>query len=554
MLNFGDWQRTWLGISIPEVAASGLFGPSNVFTGIKRHGRHFFGKRIEWVNGKPRSIYKDLVYMLLNMTWFRLWFVLTIFYFLLTAFFGFFFYYLCGECNTPQEGYNMSYQALSTIGFGIVYPMHRCGNYVIVLEAFTSILLLPAIGGLIFSKFSIPKISVAFSRVAVITPDYVNGQPALVIRCANPTHSTQVNKDVLLDVTFEAELHRTEKMWGSDELILKRFQLPLQQSNFIFFRFAVELVHIIDANSPLRGLIDEIQKPENNFVLHVTMQGVDSSRHLTIYDQHMYTQRDIQSGFRFKQMLETQPGAYMMNFNLLDAIEIAPMALNDPIKPTRSLTEETSVSTRSSFLRQNSDNSPHHHVDMTIDVMMHDAPGEMNEFMRPSISSHGTIQEGYAAISEAPLHTSVIQSIGIPFSTQYFYHHILGSHWLPIILVIAAVFLCLTFIFATLHWLRFHQGLYVMPGLADHISPYELSFFLSIHTMSTIGYGNIGPSENDLYHNGVTAAEAIIGLTFSAIFTGICWSKFAKPRAHVQFSSSLVVTTIEGQRCIMVRA
>ncbi|OQR99689.1 inward rectifier K channel (IRK-C) family protein, partial [Thraustotheca clavata] len=549
MLNIGDWQRTWLGISIPKVAASGIFGPSSNFAGIERRGRHFFGKRIEWINGKPRSMYKDLVYMLLNLSWPWLWFILMIFYFGVTAFFGLFFRYVCGDCDSPQEGYNMSYQALSTIGFGIVYPMHRCGNYVIVVEAFTSILLLPAIGGLIFSKFSIPKISMAFSRVAVITPDYVNGQPALVIRCANPTHSTQVNKDVLLDVTFEAELHRTEKMWGSDELTFKRYQLPLQQSSFIFFRFAVELVHIIDANSPLRDLIDEIQIPENNFVLHVAMQGVDSSRHLTIYDQHMYTQHEIQSGFRFKQMLETKPGTFMMNFHLLDAVEIAPLALN-LIKPAKTLTGTTS-STPSSLLRQKNANSPHHHVDATFEAIMHDA-GEANEMMRTSFSSNATIEEGYAAISEAPLHTSVIHSVGIPFSTQYFYHHILVSHWFPIILVIAAIFLCLAFIFATLHWLRFDNGLFILPGLTDNMTPYELSFFLSIHTMSTIGYGTIGPAQDDIYHNGVIAVEALIGLTFSAIFTGISWSKFAKPRAHVQFSSNLVVTTIEGQRCIMV--
>ncbi|OQS03473.1 hypothetical protein THRCLA_04223 [Thraustotheca clavata] len=306
--NAGDWQRTCCSISIPKGAASGLFDPTNA--GSNKHGRHFF------------------------------------------ALFGLFFYYR-GECDTSQEEYNMSYQALASIGFGILYPMHRCGNYVIVVEAFTSILLLPAIGGgLIFSKFSIPKISVVFSRVAVITPDYVNGQPAIVIRCTNPTHSTQVNKDVLLDVSFEAELHRTEKLWTSTWS-----------------------------------------------VLHVAMQGVDSSQHLTICDQHMYIPDDIESWSRFKPIVETKPGTFIMQFDLLDAIKNTPMTRNNLIKPTWS----------------------------------------------------------------------------------------------------------------------FHQGLYVMPGLADHISPYELSFFLSIHTMSTIGYGNIGPSENDIYRNGVVAAEAIIGLTFSAI-------------------------------------
>ncbi|RHY60037.1 hypothetical protein DYB34_013910 [Aphanomyces astaci] len=85
-------------------------------------------------------------------------------------------------------------------------------------------------------------------------------------------------------------------------------------------------------------------------------------------------------------------------------------------------------------------------------------------------------------------------------------------------------------------------------------SAFELCFYLSVHTFSTIGYGTIAPAPGDNYHNALVAVEAMLGLTVATILTGIFWSKFALPQAHVRFSPKMAVSTYHAHRCLVFRA
>ncbi|OQR92129.1 inward rectifier K channel (IRK-C) family protein [Achlya hypogyna] len=482
------WEYSWLGLSLPN-GHGGLF-PTSMATPGSAAVQRFLGKPITWVHGSPRSMYKDLVYMLLHLSWPRLWLFLTTLYFSVTVAFGGVFYFVCRDCDTIQEGLSMSYQAFSTIGFGIVYPMDRCGNYVILTEAFVSMMLLPAIGGLLYSKISIPKLRVAFSNVCVVHPHGSDGRPALVLRVANPSPSLRVDRDVLLDVSFQAEVHISTLLPGSMTPVLQRYPVTLKQSNFIFFRFVLDLVHVIDDASPLRCLLTD--DPSTNFVLQVTMQAVDSNRHGSVLDQCSYSSHDVRVGYRFARMVHASGKELTLDFDQLHALEEAPFDLQ-PAAPAK-------------------------------------------------------LPNAYAVVEEA----SAVVPKNTPFGSQYLFYRIMNAHWLPIVGVNMSIFLTLSLFFGFLHW--FDQGLFVLDGLTDHNSKYELCFYLSVHSISTIGYGTIGPSPNNIYHNAVIAAEAIFGLTFSAIFTGICWSKFAKPHAHIKFSKQILLTHMYGSRCLVFRA
>ncbi|KDO18398.1 hypothetical protein SPRG_16218 [Saprolegnia parasitica CBS 223.65] len=321
------WQRVWLGLTLPATAST---FPSSLSNDKRASTQRFFGKPIEWVHGSPRPAYKDVIYMLLHWSWPRLWCFVTVVYCSITVLLGLVFYEICDECDVFSEGLGMSYQAFSTIGFGIVYPMHRCGNYVIIVEAFASMLMLPAMGGLLFSKLSIPRLRVAFSNVVVLQPNYVNGLPALVFRVANPSPSTHLETDVLLDVRFLAELHIASRLGGNH--VLQRFDLPLQQSSFIFFRFALELVHVIDATSPLAPFAVAMAMEDDAMVITLAMEAVDANRHTSVLDQHAYAQADVRVGFRFARMLSPQSAAKLaLDFDLLHAVEAAPMVAPVPL-------------------------------------------------------------------------------------------------------------------------------------------------------------------------------------------------------------------------------
>lgn len=99
------------------------------------------------------------------------------------------------------------------------------------------------------------------------------------------------------------------------------------------------------------------------------------------------------------------------------------------------------------------------------------------------------------------------------------------------------------------------------------MSTFEASFFLSVHTLSTIGYGSITPDST--YLNFWIIIEGTIGLITVTLLTGRCkylsfllilvllgisWSKFARPRAHIIFSKNILITTLYGNRCVVFRA
>jgi inward rectifier potassium channel len=84
------------------------------------------------------------------------------------------------------------------------------------------------------------------------------------------------------------------------------------------------------------------------------------------------------------------------------------------------------------------------------------------------------------------------------------------------------------------------------------VSLYEASFFFSVHTLSTIGYGSISPNSNYLHFWVVV--EATMSLIIVTLMTGISWSNFARPRAHILFSSKILITRLYGHRCLVFRA
>ncbi len=65
------------------------------------------------------------------------------------------------------------------------------------------------------------------------------------------------------------------------------------------------------------------------------------------------------------------------------------------------------------------------------------------------------------------------------------------------------------------------------------------AFFFSIQTFATIGYGQIGP--NGLAANLIVTVEALVGMMYQALATGLLFARFARPRADILFSHLAVI-------------
>jgi inward rectifier potassium channel len=137
------------------------------------------------------------------------------------------------------------------------------------------------------------------------------------------------------------------------------------------------------------------------------------------------------------------------------------------------------------------------------------------------------------------------------FSFMRLYQSALHVGWPKIIVVFVVSFLVINFGFGLLYW--FDVG--SVEAYTDVVvSNYELAFYMSVHTLATIGYGSIAPKPNAVYMNVIVFIESMVGIIAVTIITGIAWSKFARPRAHIHFSSKMTIATIYGHRCLVFRA
>ena len=78
---------------------------------------------------------------------------------------------------------------------------------------------------------------------------------------------------------------------------------------------------------------------------------------------------------------------------------------------------------------------------------------------------------------------------------------------------------------------------YLLPGnLIANARPgsFKDTFFFSIQTLSTVGYGSMYPES--LLSQLLVTAEILVGLLLMAILTGLLFARFSRPTARVIFS------------------
>ncbi|MDH3733738.1 MAG: ion channel [Gemmatimonadota bacterium] len=77
------------------------------------------------------------------------------------------------------------------------------------------------------------------------------------------------------------------------------------------------------------------------------------------------------------------------------------------------------------------------------------------------------------------------------------------------------------------------------------------SFFLSVHTVTTVGYGSLYPST--LASNIAVGVEALLGLAGFALFSALMFARLSRPYANIRFSEQAVVAPYREQSALMFR-
>jgi inward rectifier potassium channel len=130
------------------------------------------------------------------------------------------------------------------------------------------------------------------------------------------------------------------------------------------------------------------------------------------------------------------------------------------------------------------------------------------------------------------------------------YHRLLTMTWWQFFGFVGLVYLALNFGFGLLYMACGRDAL-LGAGAAMLGGRLSQAFFFSVQTFATIGYGQIAP--NGLAANVVVTIEALVGLMYQALATGLLFARFARPTASIVFSDHAVVAPYGDGRGLMFR-
>jgi len=123
------------------------------------------------------------------------------------------------------------------------------------------------------------------------------------------------------------------------------------------------------------------------------------------------------------------------------------------------------------------------------------------------------------------------------------YHFLRTTTWTRLTLLFAGVFIAVNLVFAAILYLGGAEVMNARGFLDD--------FWFSVQTLATIGYGYLAPADG--LANAVVTVESFIGITLTAVITGLVFARFATPYAKVIFSQVAIIGEHDGKRTLMFR-
>lgn len=130
-----------------------------------------------------------------------------------------------------------------------------------------------------------------------------------------------------------------------------------------------------------------------------------------------------------------------------------------------------------------------------------------------------------------------------PLAAFSLYHSLLRISWPRFFGVVVVGYLIANAIFAC-GYLLCGEGALLVPENLQIGNQFWEAFFFSVHTMATIGYGNITPV--GIAANVIVTFEALFGLLGFALITGMLFSRFSRPTAKILFSEQAIIAPYRG--------
>jgi inward rectifier potassium channel len=192
-----------------------------------------------------------------------------------------------------------------------MHPQTMFGHIVATLENFFAIVLLAAMTGLVFSRFSRPRARLIFARNPVVFPH--NGLPTLAFRIANARSSFMSEATARVWMLGPLKTKEGRKYVGFQAMKLTKSENPM-------FALTWTLFHPVDEESPLFGLAPEdVEASELNFVLSIS--GYDETSSQTMRARATYAAQDLRFDHEFVDVISLdQDGTRRIDYSLVHEV------------------------------------------------------------------------------------------------------------------------------------------------------------------------------------------------------------------------------------------
>lgn len=124
------------------------------------------------------------------------------------------------------------------------------------------------------------------------------------------------------------------------------------------------------------------------------------------------------------------------------------------------------------------------------------------------------------------------------FQSLSLYHWLLTMSWTKFILLIVAFYFVINSVFGYGYYLCGPEAFEGVRDINDQ-SWFLQSFFFSVQTVATIGYGRVNPVS--ITSNILVTIDSLVGLLGIALITGILFARFSRPSAKVLFSKNALI-------------
>jgi inward rectifier potassium channel len=141
-----------------------------------------------------------------------------------------------------------------------------------------------------------------------------------------------------------------------------------------------------------------------------------------------------------------------------------------------------------------------------------------------------------------------VKRSGLKWRDSNPYLMLIDTTWPRFLLVVFTAFLTVNMIFASFYLM---VGIEHLKGLESDMGAFANAFFFSVHTMTTVGYGNVYPEGP--WANAISSLEAATGLMVFAIATGLLYGRFSRPSARIVYSKNAIIAPYQDGTSLQFR-